>query len=89
MQLLRTGEFRKFDYGTELNLKKYGTPESPKYDLSKLKDFNVKKYLFRGTKDAMISKENFEKLMEVLPKESTETFVKKNKIIHVCLNLFK
>lgn len=81
MQLLRSGEFRKFDYGTKLNLKKYGTTESPKYDVSNLKNFKVKKYLFRGTKDAMISKEDFEKLLTFLPKESTETFVKKNIII--------
>ena len=77
MQLLRSGEFRKFDYGAELNLKKYGTPESPTYDVSKLKNFKVKKYLFRGTKDAMITKEDFEKLLNVLPKESTESFVNK------------
>ncbi len=73
--MLRTGEFSKFDYGAEINLLKYGQSQPPKYDLSKLKDFKVKKYMFRGTRDALITKEDFDKLIETLPKESTETFV--------------
>jgi hypothetical protein len=33
---LPEGEFRKFDYGKDGNLKKYGSEEPPQYDLSKV-----------------------------------------------------
>ncbi|OXU21284.1 hypothetical protein TSAR_013378 [Trichomalopsis sarcophagae] len=36
LQQMDLGEFRNFDYGTKDNLKVYGSPEPPNYDLSKI-----------------------------------------------------
>lgn len=33
---MNVNEFQKFDYGTEINMKMYGSPDPPKYDLSKI-----------------------------------------------------
>lgn len=40
-----TGEFKDYDHGTKLNQIIYGSPEPPKWDLSKI---NVPVHLFAG-----------------------------------------
>lgn len=35
-QMLRSNEFKQFDFGLEENMKRYGNPVPPKYDLSKV-----------------------------------------------------
>jgi len=49
--ILRCG-FHKFDYGARENLRKYGSPEPPQYDLSKVQ---VPTYIFYGDGDNLIT----------------------------------
>jgi lysosomal acid lipase/cholesteryl ester hydrolase len=37
LQQMTVSEFRKFDYGSRINLKFYNSSEPPNYDLSKIK----------------------------------------------------
>ena len=36
-QLVNSGKFCKYDFGRQENMKRYGTPTPPEYDLSKVK----------------------------------------------------
>jgi len=38
---MRTGEFKKYDFGKEKNLKVYGTEKPPLYNVENLKNFTV------------------------------------------------
>lgn len=40
-QLYLHGEFKKYDYGTDENLKNYGQKEPPLYDLNKITNFPI------------------------------------------------
>jgi len=62
---------QKFDYGAKKNLQIYGTEEAPCYEVEKLKDFTIPKFLFVGTKDVIGDMRDVGKLLELLPKEST------------------
>lgn len=55
--------FRKFDYGTEKNTKKYGSLEPPKYDFSLVKS---KIRLYYGDQDKYLNEELMQILKEKL-----------------------
>ncbi|KAF5291043.1 hypothetical protein FQA39_LY14476 [Lamprigera yunnana] len=55
LQLIQKGNFDYYDYGPAMNQIKYGTPEVPQHDLSKIP---VPTYLIYGKNDWMTSKEN-------------------------------
>lgn len=74
MQLLRTDQIKKFDYGKEENIKKYGAELPPFYNIENLKKFNVKKFLFVGTKDYLANLIDFERLKESLNKEELNIY---------------
>ncbi|XP_017777752.1 PREDICTED: gastric triacylglycerol lipase-like isoform X2 [Nicrophorus vespilloides] len=57
IQFADTAEFKKFDYGSKGNLKKYGTEKPPKYDLGKI---SVPVYTFIGTSDDLTPFSNAE-----------------------------
>ena len=50
---MRSGEFRKFDYGSEKNQAKYGNSEAPMYNVSNLMKFDVEKHLYIGESGGM------------------------------------
>uniref|UniRef100_A0A6P7FBS1 Gastric triacylglycerol lipase-like n=1 Tax=Diabrotica virgifera virgifera TaxID=50390 RepID=A0A6P7FBS1_DIAVI len=54
-QIWGSGEYRRFDHGREGNLKKYGTPKPPYYDLSKI---NIPVAQFLGEGDFITTVEN-------------------------------
>lgn len=71
MQILRSGKFQKFDYGKEKNLEKYQSEDAPLYDVDKLKFFDIPKYLYIGDKDYLANTNDYERLIELLPTNST------------------
>lgn len=71
VQFARTGQFRKFDHGAEKNIEKYGHHEPPKYKFEDLKIHKFPKYLFRGTKDSVVSEKDFQALVDSLDPETT------------------
>lgn len=72
---MRSGEFRKYDFGKEKNIQKYGFEEAPLYDVDKLMDFDIEKYLYIGDKDYLANLDDFQYLLEKLPKNSTSTHI--------------
>lgn len=52
----RPGEFPQYDYGTEENMVRYGTPKAPAYNISKIK---VPYYLISSTDDYVAPNEVF------------------------------
>ncbi len=63
-QLVRSAMFRQYDYGVEGNMKQYGHPEPPPFDISHLK---VPVALFTGGKDDLADPDDVDKLLAVLP----------------------
>lgn len=51
LQMYRAAKFQKYDYGTEENMKKYGTKQPPEYDLSKISGIPVA--MMVGTSDLL------------------------------------
>ena len=68
---MRSGEFRKFDYGSEKNQAKYGNSEAPMYNVSNLMKFDVEKHLYIGTKDYLANLQDYPFLLQHLPENST------------------
>ncbi|KAF2901738.1 hypothetical protein ILUMI_04466 [Ignelater luminosus] len=63
-QLMNSGRFQRFDYGTKENLKLYGSAEPPQYDLSKMR---VPTYLIRANNDLTSTRESIERFNASLP----------------------
>ncbi|KYN02783.1 Lipase 3 [Cyphomyrmex costatus] len=63
-QLITTGSFRKFDYGTKINLTLYGSTQPPKYTLERVK---VPVVIFYSENDFINHRTNVQKLAENLP----------------------
>lgn len=63
-QLMRSGRFRQYDHGTALNLKHYGTPEPPDYNLAAI---TAPISLHVGDGDSLIPYEDVTKLYRALP----------------------
>jgi len=64
-QMLESGEFKKFDFGSAReNLRRYGTPEPPHYDLKNIKDFHIR--LVCGKADLLASPDDYNWLHEEL-----------------------
>lgn len=63
-QAVASNEFRKFDYGPEINQKVYGHVEPPKYKMSNVQAPVV---LYTATKDWLSHPEDVEKLHKELP----------------------
>ncbi|KAG7300597.1 hypothetical protein JYU34_014891 [Plutella xylostella] len=62
-QMLTVDKFRRFDYGTD-NMKVYGTPEPPEFDLSRVK---VPVALIAGKRDWFVSLKDVDRLNQSLP----------------------
>ncbi len=75
VQLMCSGRFQMFDYGTEENLERYGQPVPPAYDAAKLKEIKVPVYLFAGKSDNIISAVDFEALVGLLPEGTKHEYV--------------
>ena len=71
---MRTGEFKKYDFGKEKNLKVYGTEKPPLYNVENLKNFTVPQYLFFGSADIVSSKTDSQRLLNVINKENSTVF---------------
>ncbi len=74
MQLLRSDQIKKFDYGREENLIKYGNETPPIYNTENLKKFDIKKFLFIGTKDYLANLVDFQRLEESLSQENLNIY---------------
>ena len=59
-----TGEFKKFDYGAEENMAKYGAPAPPVYDLNNIKGFEIN--LVCGKDDKLVSPKDYEIVKDLL-----------------------
>jgi len=58
-QYYHSGKFQMFDYGEKLNLIKYGTKESPQYNISEV---DVPVHLFVGRYDRLATVKDAKKL---------------------------
>ncbi len=67
MQLVRNGGFRKFDFGSEGNMQKYGTTTPPDYPVKRLGELKMPIYLMAGKADSIIGWEDLSALMQLLP----------------------
>lgn len=74
MQNLRGTKFQMFDYGKTKNLEKYGTEYPTPYNVDNLMNFTIPKYLFIGSKDYLANVDDYERLLDLLPKESTFSY---------------
>lgn len=64
-QAVRHGDFRRFDYGCAVNLKRYGSKVPPIYDVSAIPR-SLPKLLIRGTNDALVTSKDIEWLCKQL-----------------------
>ena len=67
LQMFDSGAFQRMDYGEEENMKIYGQPTAPLYDIEALKE-NLKDMpmmLVRGEVDSLVTEKDFNKLLEV------------------------
>lgn len=71
VQFARSRSFRKFDHGAKRNNELYGSHEPPLYNFAELKKFKFPKYLFRGTKDSVVSERDFQMLVDSLDRDTT------------------
>lgn len=72
LQLVRSGFFRNFDYGTAGNLAEYGTPEPPDYPLRKV---TAPVALFFSNKDYFANITDVMRLQSLLPNVVDSYFV--------------
>jgi homoserine acetyltransferase len=64
-QMVVTGEFKKYDYDdAEENIKRYGQPEPPQYNLKNIKGIDI--LMICGTKDNLASPTDYQWLREEL-----------------------
>ncbi len=63
-QLVRSATYRQYDYGHDGNMKQYGRPEPPAFDISHLK---VPVAMFTGGKDDLADPDDVDRLLAVLP----------------------
>lgn len=79
IQIYLTSEFKRFDYGLEKNIEKYGQPTPPLLDLSTIKDIPIG--MFVGAHDLLATskdaKEDYEKM------KSTVVFYNEYDLGHV------
>ena len=73
IQMVRSGYFRQYDYGSDLNVQVYGQKTPPEYDLSTFKNNleKVKILLFVGGNDVLVNPNDFKKLLSYLPSDVT------------------
>ncbi|KAL0116201.1 hypothetical protein PUN28_011209 [Cardiocondyla obscurior] len=63
-QLITSGSFRKFDYGTKTNLALYGSAQPPKYTLERVK---IPVAIFYSENDFITHRTDVQKLVDNLP----------------------
>ncbi|XP_030036032.2 lipase 3 [Manduca sexta] len=73
-------EFRKYDYGTEMNKQVYGTPEPPKYDLQKVQ---TPVSLYFSEEDWLAHPKDVERLAKALPNVKTVHKVPEKHFTHM------
>lgn len=71
-QGINSGRFQQYDYGFNNNMKVYGTPSPPEYDLSKI---ILPITIFWSKNDLLSSEKDVQKLYDSLPKENTELYL--------------
>ena len=69
LQNVENKHFRDYDYGKEINMKKYGSEEPPIYDLKKITNRFI--CFFYSTKDIVV---RFEDVIDLKKKLSGENF---------------
>jgi gastric triacylglycerol lipase len=79
-QLVKSGKFCKYDYGMKENIKKYGAPMPPDYDLSKIK---IPVNMFFGTYDSIIGDEDSKLLIDALSGTEKASYYKYYPADHV------
>ncbi|XP_066249536.1 lipase 1-like [Euwallacea similis] len=68
-QIMETGEFKRFDYGSKGNSKRYGTRKAPKYNLSVI---TMPTVIFYGTGDYLASPKSVKRVAaEITNSEKT------------------
>ncbi|CDW91414.1 carboxylic ester hydrolase [Stylonychia lemnae] len=77
IQMLRSKRFCQFDYGKNENMKKYGEPTPPNYDVYNFKEDlkDIKMLLFYGQRDTLLDLEDYEKLKNVLPDHAKTIYI--------------
>ena len=79
-QLINTGKFLKYDFGTDENIKRYGVAVPPEYDLTRIKDVPIA--LFCGLKDRLASAGDYRWLKEQLSVNNTVKYYREFNLGH-------
>ncbi|CAH0547936.1 unnamed protein product [Brassicogethes aeneus] len=79
-QLTHSKSFRQFDYGREQNLKKYNNTIPPNYDLAKM---DVPTYIYIGQNDIVVTMEDMNTLVKLLPNVKELYVIPVKKFTHV------
>lgn len=74
MQMIRSGKFRKFDFGIWKNLLKYGSWRPPTYDVGAI-DPQLPIAIFSGTADALADPADVSTLLRTLPNVVYQKFL--------------
>lgn len=81
MQLMKSGKLQRFDYGEQENIRIYGQPTPPLYDIDaltkNLKDMDM--FLIRGGADALVAEIDFNLLVDTFKDKTPGTL--KTKVI--------
>jgi lysosomal acid lipase/cholesteryl ester hydrolase len=64
-QLIKTGEFREYDYKKKKNIEKYGAPKPPFVPLEDISKSKVPVAIFAGMNDTVVPVEGMRTLMEI------------------------
>ncbi|KAJ3621876.1 hypothetical protein MTP99_002427 [Tenebrio molitor] len=76
IQYALSGNFQKFDYGTDANVEKYGQERPPQYDLNR---FTLPTFFFYGKRDSFLSAKSVTKILKELgSSEKSMVLVPKN-----------
>ena len=70
IQINSRQELGLFDYGQSENLKLYGTPTPPKYELNNFKDYKIKSLITISDSDPFSNEKDIHLLLDKIPKEN-------------------
>ncbi|KAL4482797.1 hypothetical protein ABPG72_022357 [Tetrahymena utriculariae] len=73
-QFMKSGEFKKFDFGASKNIKVYGQAKPPCYNTENLKKITIPQHLFIGTSDIVGNKLDTDRLLQLVNPDASKIY---------------